>query len=135
MGRVKTCFTWQFLFTLVKGHIIWGDTSLESQRVLGYDLSSSNQASSYLQRIESQEKKENRISSPTVHPQSLSVASGENGASNTIPTTLSIISNDIQVIWNATGMPFDRLWASEKTRIVKTNYFWGPVFLFIRGTL
>jgi S1-C subfamily serine protease len=52
--------------------------------------------------VESQEKKKDSISHPvaTALPQSVSVVSSGSGVSATIQTTLSIISNDIQAIWD-----------------------------------
>ncbi|MDR1366723.1 MAG: S1C family serine protease [Puniceicoccales bacterium] len=85
MGRVKTCFIFQFLLTLVSDHATWGSTSLEISQVLDHK-SLNNQAL----RIGSQEKEKGHISYPatTVSP-------------NTVSTTLSLISGDIQAIWNA----------------------------------
>ncbi|MDR0418234.1 MAG: S1C family serine protease [Puniceicoccales bacterium] len=101
MGRVKTCFTFQFLLTLVSDHVVLGSISLKAPQV--FDLKSSivsnhtifGNASlktpqvSDLKSSNNQEE-EDRILHPTTTI-----------SSNTVPEMLSLISKDVQAIWNA----------------------------------
>jgi hypothetical protein len=132
MGRVKTCFAFQFLFTLINGHSVLGDANSETLQIFDQQSLIDHASQYFPLEIESQEKHGDRIphSATTIYPQSSSVVSSGNSVARAAQTTFSGISSDIQAIWSAKKNAVVQVMGNAKDEHGQNKLLLGTGFFF-----